>query len=108
MYNEKINKNVIISISTPKQKEYVKNAKEGNIVAFKTTNGKVKSAAVEMNDSENGTLHLVTKYGAKYIVEYDNVLWVKTGNRWPKYIYVLLKGVNSRNENESRDGEQKQ
>ena len=45
-------------------------------------------------------LLLETEYKSVYKVSFDDVLWVKTGNRWPKGIYELLKGRVKLNEEE--------
>ena len=76
---------------------YINNAKQGTIVAFKTNiNGyeRVKSAAVTNINRSRQLLKLTTKYGVEYIVRFCDVVWVKTGSRWPRAIYNLLKGIN--------------
>lgn len=76
---------------------YINNAKQGTIVAFKTNiNGyeRVKSAAVTNISRSRQLLKLTTKYGVEYIVRFCDVVWVKTGSRWPRAIYNLLKGIN--------------
>ena len=72
---------------------YVENIEIGTIVAFKLSNGKVKSAKVVKKSTKNRKLKLETDYGAEYIVPYENVIWVRTGKRWPKGVYNLLKGT---------------
>lgn len=85
-----------------KQKmDYVENIKIGTLVAFKLPNGKVKSAKVEKKSTKNRKLKLVTSYGAEFIIPYDSVIWVRTGTRWPKGVYNLLKG-------KTEDGERKE
>lgn len=76
-----------------KRKAYVENIAIGTIVAFRTQNGKVKSAKVINKSSKYRKLKLETKYGAKYIVGYEDVIWVKTGKRFPRGVYNLLKGI---------------
>lgn len=78
--------------------EYVENAEVGTIVAFKVPNGKVKSAAIANRSAKRRVLKLVTKYGAEFVVPYEDVIWVRTTKRWPKGVYNLLKGVTSENE----------
>ena len=72
---------------------YVENVEVGTIVAFKLSNGRVKSAKVVRKSSKNRKLKLETDYGAEYIVSYDDIIWVRTGKRWPKGVYNLLKGI---------------
>ena len=38
-----------------------------------------------------------TKYGAQFIISFDDVVWVKTGTRWPKHVYNLMKGIGNNN-----------
>ena len=72
---------------------YLVNASEGSIVAFRNRlTGKVKSAKILLND-RNGNMRLETGYGKIYAVEYDDIIWVKIGNRWPRGVYNLLKGL---------------
>lgn len=72
---------------------YIENAKIGVLVAFRLSNGKVKSAKVVNRSSKKRKLKLETEYGATYIVSYDDVIWVRTGTRWPRGVYKLLKGM---------------
>ena len=79
-----------------KQKmDFIENVKIGTLVAFRLQNGKVKSAKVEKRSTKNRKLKLVTSYGAEYIVPYESIIWVRTGTRWPKGVYNLLKGISN-------------
>ena len=71
---------------------YISTAKEGTLIAFKDYCGKVKTAKVISNDEWNETIEAETAYGMKYTVKYESILWVKTGSRWQRGIYDLLKG----------------
>lgn len=73
--------------------DYVDNASKGTIVAFKVDDDKVKSAKVVRKSSKEKLLKCVTSYGKEYIVKYSDILWVKTGSRWPRGVYNLLKGI---------------
>lgn len=72
---------------------YIEGAKVGTLVAFKTDNGKVKSAMIVKRSTKNRKFKLETKYGATFIVSFDDVIWVRTNKRWPKGVYQLLKGI---------------
>ena len=76
-----------------KRKAYVENIAIGTIVAFRTQDGKVKSAKVINKSSKYRRLKLETKYGAIYVIKYEDVIWVKTGKRFPRGVYNLLKGI---------------
>ena len=72
---------------------YVEGVEIGTIVAFRLSSGKVKSAKVVKKSTKNRKLKLETDYGAEYIVSYDDIVWVRTGKRWPRGVYNLLKGL---------------
>lgn len=72
---------------------YIEGAKIGTLVAFKTDNGKTKSAMIIKRSTKNRKFKLETKYGATFIVSFDDVIWVRTNKRWPKGVYQLLKGI---------------
>lgn len=65
----------------------------GTLVAFKLSNGKVKSAKVARKSSKNRKLKVETEYGASYIINYEDVIWVRSGKRWPRGVYMMLKGL---------------
>ena len=80
---------------------YLEGAPLGTLIAFKVPDTaiirpgekKVKSAKIVGRNVSKKKLRLQTEYDAFYIVPFENVLWVKTGSRWPRSIYNLLKGV---------------
>lgn len=72
---------------------YIETAQIGSLVAFKLRDGKVKSAKIVKRSTKNRKLKLETDYGAQYIVSYDDIIWVRTGKRWPRGVYMLLKGL---------------
>ncbi len=78
---------------TEKKLGYIEGAKVGTLVAFKTDNGKIKSAMIVKRSTKNRKFKLETKYGASFIVPFDDVIWVRTNKRWPKGVYQLLKGI---------------
>lgn len=75
-----------------KKKTYVEDATIGTIVAFTMPNGKVKSAKIIRKSTKRRKLMLETGYKARFIVSYDDIVWVRTGDKWPKYVFKLLKG----------------
>ena len=82
--------NVIVNME--QKMSYIENIDIGTIVAFRLSNGRVKSAKVTRKSTKNRKLKLETDYGAEYIVSYEDVIWVRTGKRWPRGVYKLLKG----------------
>ena len=81
-----------IHINMEQKMHYIENVELGTIVAFRLANGRVKSAKVVKKSTQSRKLKLETNYNAEYIVSYDDVIWVRTGKRWPKGVYELLKG----------------
>lgn len=85
-------------INMEQKMHYVEGIEIGALVAFRLSNGKVKSARVIRKSTKNRKLKLETEYGAVYIVSYEDIVWVRTGKRWPKGVYRLLKGLVDSNE----------
>lgn len=83
-----------------KKKKYVDDAQVGTLVAFRCDTGKVKSAMIIKRSTSKRRFLLETKYGAKYKVSFDDVLWVRTNKRWPKGIFKLLRGETLESESE--------
>lgn len=75
-----------------KMKAYTETATIGMLVAFKLPDGKVKSAKIVKKSTKNRKFMVETEYNQQYLVAFEDILWVRTGSRWPKGIYRLLKG----------------
>lgn len=73
------------------KKKYIENAKIGSIVAFRLPDGKVISAAIVKRSTKGRKFMVETKYGIEYKISFDDVIWVRTGKRWPKGVYLLFK-----------------
>lgn len=77
--------------------DYVKTAEKGTIMAFRLPDGKVKSAKMIERSLKREKLKMETAYGRQYVIDFGDVIWVKTGDRWPNGVLSLLKG-NANNE----------
>lgn len=86
------NESAGVKVNMEQKMSYIENIEVGTIVAFRLSNGKVKSAKVARKSTKNRKLKLETDYGAEYIVSYEDIVWVRTGKRWPRGVYKLLKG----------------
>lgn len=86
------NESANVKVNIEQKMSYIENIEVGTIVAFRLSNGKVKSAKVTRKSTKNRKLKLETDYGAEYIASYEDVIWVRTGKRWPRGVYKLLKG----------------
>lgn len=92
-----------VVIDMKQKMPYIENAEIGALVAFRLPSGKVKSAKIINKSSKRRKLKVETEYGAVYVVSYDDVIWVRTGARWPRGVYKLLKGmVNNDGKKEQR------
>lgn len=90
--NKVENESAGVKVNMEQKMSYIENIDIGTIVAFRLSNGKVKSAKVTRKSTKNRKLKLETDYGAEYIVSYEDIVWVRTGKRWPRGVYKLLKG----------------
>lgn len=70
--------------------DYINKATVGVIVAFKVVDKTISGMVEEVLSNE---FVVKTKNGIKFTVRKKNVVWVKTGLRWPRFIYEALKGV---------------
>ena len=89
--------NVLIDTNKNKIKtDYIENAKVGTIIAFQINGSKVISGMID--EIHKNDFVVKTKNSIRFTVRKKNVLWVKTGDRWPKGIYLALKGEGATNE----------
>lgn len=87
-----------ISYDVSKRIEYIYKCPLGTIVAFKCIDEDgdrpdiYKSGKVVKKFLEQELIEVITEYGARFYIPFRNVVWVKTGTRWPRKVYNLLKG----------------
>ena len=82
-----------VDVDMEQKMPYIEGAVVGTIVAFRLPNGKVKSAKIIKKSTKRRQFMLETDYGAQYITPYEDIIWVRTGKRWPRGVYKLLKGL---------------
>lgn len=70
--------------------EYIETVPMGTLVAFAHDDVVDSAKLIGRNESKR-TMQLLTIDDKLYEIKYENILWVKTGTRWPKGIYNLLK-----------------
>ena len=77
--------------------DYANDVDNGTIIAFKVTlGGKSRVLSARVNSkAPTGHLLVETKNGSKYRVSPEDVVWVKTGLRWPRWVLEQLKGETS-------------
>lgn len=71
--------------------DYVNNIEVGTIVAF-TVGDKTISGMVDQINTDGASFTIKTKNGVSFKVWRNNIIWVKTGMRWPKGVYLALRG----------------
>lgn len=74
--------------------EYIRKISIGTIVAFRViVRGieKVKSAAVIEINEDKKFYRVMNKAGFEFVIDESELVWVKTGKRWPRGVYNLLK-----------------
>lgn len=69
---------------------YIDNAKIGQLIAFKVNDKRALSGMIE--EIHGSGFVVKTKNGVRFPVRKKNVMWVKTGDRWPRGVYLALKG----------------
>ena len=82
-----------VDVDMEQKMPYIEGAVVGTIVAFWLPNGKFKSAKIIKKSTKRRQFMLETDYGAQYITPYEDIIWVRTGKRWPRGVYKLLKGL---------------
>lgn len=81
------------AIDMEQKRAYIEQAPIGALIAFRLKTGKVKTAKITKRSISKKLLKVETEYKAEYFIPFDDVLWVRTGNRWPRGVYNLLKGI---------------
>ena len=81
-----------VVIDVERKVPYIEQAEIGTMVAFTLPNGKVKSAKLINRSVKNRKIKVETSYGKQFVVSYDDVVWVRTNDRWPRGVYNMLKG----------------
>ena len=80
----------VVKDNSESKLKYLENIECGTIVAFRTHEDKVISAKVIKKSTPRKKLMLETSYGQQYTADWDDVVWVKTGKRWPRGIYNMF------------------
>lgn len=70
--------------------EYLNNAEAGTLVAFKRNSSKDVAMSGKLISFENGKVTVESKKGTKFKLNPDNIIWVKTGDRWPRWVFNLF------------------
>ena len=81
-----------VRVGAKPKKFYIDNARVGIIVAFKMDMSKEKAFSGKIKEIHEESFVIETKNGIRYRISKQNVIWVKTSDRWPNGILAALKG----------------
>ena len=74
------------------KESYCENAVAGTVIAFRLPKKEFyMSAKIISNYQEKQRVEAETPTGKVYRISYINIIWVKTGKRWPSWVHQLLK-----------------
>lgn len=80
-----------VPFKCPKIVNYLLTLSPGIKLVFRRYNGTLDMAAVEEVDRNKREIDLVTQYGRKYHIKFDDVYWVCTKDRIPRKLLIALK-----------------
>lgn len=86
-------------VPTKTTADYLSNIEPGTLVAFKRNNNKELAMSGKFISFIDGKAVVETKKGTQFRVKPENIIWVKTGARWPKWVFSLF----NKKENEVND-----
>ena len=71
-------------------RDYLNNAEPGTLVAFKRNVSKDVAMSGKFVSFENGKVTVESKKGTMFKLNPENIIWVKTGLRWPKWVFKMF------------------
>ena len=73
--------------------ERILSATIGTLIAFREPEtGKLNTAKLTNRNKTKKRIKCETQYGKEFLISFSDIVWTKTGSRWPKSIYNELKG----------------
>ena len=89
---EQIKKNEIV-VDRKVKDERILSAPIGTLIAFREPEtGKLNTAKLTNRNKTKKLIKCETQYGKEFLISFSDIVWTKTGSRWPKSIYNELKG----------------
>lgn len=86
------NKKVMQDNSNNDHSKYLTNIEVGRLVAFNDHNmGIVRTARVVNISQKRQQLKVIDIYGSMEVISFEQVAWVKTGKRWPRRLFHLIR-----------------
>lgn len=89
---DQVKKNEIVIDREVKDKRIL-SAPIGTLIAFhEPETGKLNTAKLTNRNKTKKLVKCETQYGKEFLISFSDIIWTKTGSRWPKSIYNELKG----------------
>nr|DAZ05197.1 MAG TPA: Rho termination factor, N-terminal domain [Caudoviricetes sp.] len=86
------NEKVMQDDSNNDHSKYLANIEVGRLVAFNDHNmGIVRTARVVNISQKRQQLKVIDIYGSVEVISFEQVAWVKTGKRWPRRLFHLIR-----------------
>ena len=71
--------------------DYLEDIKPGTLVAFsRGRNKKIVMSGKYVTTNDKGKIIVETKMGTEFVLSPDEIVWVRTGKRWPKWVYQMF------------------
>lgn len=87
----KVKKEIVIDREV--KDERILSAPIGTLIAFhEPETGKLNTAKLTNRNKTKKLIKCETQYGKEFLISFSDIVWTKTGSRWPKSIYNELKG----------------
>lgn len=70
--------------------DYLNTVDPGTLVAFTRNSAKNIAMSGKLVSIENGKVKVESKKGTLFKINQENIIWVKTGDRWPRWVFALF------------------
>lgn len=88
---EQVKKDIVIDREV--KDERILSAPIGTLIAFREPEtGKLNTAKLTNRNKTKKLIKCETQYGKEFLISFSDIVWTRTGSRWPKSIYNELKG----------------
>ena len=88
---EQVKKEIVIDREV--KDERILSAPIGTLIAFREPEtGKLNTAKITNRNKTKKLIKCETQYGKEFLISFSDIVWTRTGSRWPKSIYNELKG----------------
>lgn len=72
--------------------DYLNNIEVGTLVAFKRNSKEIAMSGkfVSFDENNDNLVYVESRRGTMFKIQKENIIWVKTGSRWPKWVFTLF------------------